>query len=165
MLDYSDIKPKRVIVLDNEPYEVLSSQTKKKNRQKPSNQTKLKNLLTQSVIEKTFHQSDRVEEADIDTKEVVYLYNNKGSWWFADSDNLGDRFERSFEGTFSRTLDGLGRKAEKVLLKVKDISPMIKWFDVLPHPSFWNTFYKGKEDEYVNLLISLKNQVIPDQIP
>ncbi len=95
MINYSDIKPKRVIVLDNEPYEVLSSQTKKKNRQKPSNQTKLKNLLTQSVIEKTFHQSDRVEEADIDTKEVVYLYNNKGSWWFADSDNLGERFELS----------------------------------------------------------------------
>jgi len=93
MLNYSDIKPKRFIVIDEEPYEVLSSQTKKKNRQKPANQTKLKNLLTGSVIEKAFHQSDKVEEADIETKQVIYLYNNKSNWWFCERDNKKERFE------------------------------------------------------------------------
>lgn len=92
MLDYNNIKPKKFIVLDNEPYEVISSDIKKKNRQKPANQTKLKNLISGSVVEKAFHQSDKVEEADIDTKDIKYLYSNRGEWWFCDIDNPKNRF-------------------------------------------------------------------------
>ena len=92
MLDYNDIKPKKFIIINGEPYEVLTSVTKKKNRQKPSNQTKLKNLVTGSVVEKTFHQSDRVEEAEIDSCNIKYLYNNKGQWWFCAENDPSNRF-------------------------------------------------------------------------
>ena len=142
MLNYNDIKPKRFIVLSGEPYEVLSSQTKKKNRQKPANQTKLKNLLTGSVIEKAFHQSDKVEEADIETKTVVYLYNNKGSWWFCEKDNPKERFELGGgvlgdAGVYLKenaTVDALTFKGEiigikipvKVDLEVKDAPPAVR---------------------------------------
>ena len=142
MLNYNDIKPKRFIVLRDEPYEVLSSQTKKKNRQKPANQTKLKNLLTGSVIEKAFHQSDKVEEADIETKRVIYLYNNKGSWWFCEKDNHKERFElgggvlgdASIYLKENATVDALTFKGEiigikipvKVDLEVKDAPPAVR---------------------------------------
>lgn len=92
MIDYIDIKPKKLIILDGEPYEVLASQTKKKNRQKPSNQTKLKNLMTGAVVEKAFHQSDKVEEAEVDSRNIKYLYNNKGEWWFCAENDPSDRF-------------------------------------------------------------------------
>lgn len=92
MIDYINIKPKKVIILEGEPYVVLTSQTKKKNRQKPSNQTKLKNLISGATIEKAFHQSDKVEEADIGEREIKYLYNNRGEWWFCAADNPKDRF-------------------------------------------------------------------------
>jgi len=95
MLDYISIKPKKVIVLEGEPYEVLTSHTMKKNRQKPSNQTKLRNLKTGSVIERAFHQSDKVLEADTETKDIKYLYQNKGEWWFCDPTNPKDRFAMS----------------------------------------------------------------------
>lgn len=97
MLAYNEITPKKYIVYENEPYEVLASHTMKKNRQKPSNQTKLRNLRTGSVVEKAFHQSDKVDEADIDSKNIKYLYNNKGEWWFCAENDPSDRFSLSEE--------------------------------------------------------------------
>lgn len=95
MIDYNEIKPKRLIVLDGDPYEVLSSDIKKKNRQKPANQTKLKNLRNGSVVEKAFHQSDKVQEADMSSQNIKYLYSNKDERWFCAADNPKDRFTLS----------------------------------------------------------------------
>lgn len=95
MLTYNEILPRKYIVLENEPYEVLTSSTAKKNRQKPVNQTKLKNLINGRVIEKAFHQSDKLEEADINKRTIKYLYNNRGEFWFSDPQNPKDRFQIS----------------------------------------------------------------------
>ncbi|PIT90920.1 elongation factor P [Candidatus Kaiserbacteria bacterium CG10_big_fil_rev_8_21_14_0_10_49_17] len=92
MLNYNEIQSKKTIILDGEPYIVLSAQTVKKQRQKPTNQTKLKNLVTGSVVERTFHQSDKVDEADIEKREVKYLYSNKGESWFCNPNKPSDRF-------------------------------------------------------------------------
>jgi len=91
MLSYSEIVPKKYIVIAGEPYEILESQVTKKQRQKPVNQTKLRNLITNNVTERAFHQSDKVEEADIETMSVRYLYNRKGTWWFDNPNNQKER--------------------------------------------------------------------------
>ncbi len=93
MLNYNEITPKKYIVFEGEPYEVISSSTAKKNRQKPVNQTKLRNLITGRVVEQAFHQSDKVEEADIQKRSVKYLYHNKGEYWFCDPNDPSDRFQ------------------------------------------------------------------------
>lgn len=92
MIDYINIKPKKIILLDDEPHLVLTSHVKKKNRQKPSNQTKLKNLISGATIEKAFHQSDKVQEADMGERDIKYLYSNKGERWFSAADDPKDRF-------------------------------------------------------------------------
>ncbi len=97
MLSYNEILPRKYIALENEPYEVMSSNTAKKNRQKPVNQTKLKNLINGRVVEQAFHQSDKVQEADISKKTIKYLYENKGELWFSDPQNPKDRFQLSKE--------------------------------------------------------------------
>lgn len=97
MLSYNEILPRKYIVLENEPYEVLASSTAKKNRQKPVNQAKLKNLLNGRIIEQAFHQSDKVKEADIGKRTIKYLYNNQNRFWFCDPQNPKDRFELSKE--------------------------------------------------------------------
>lgn len=84
MLDYNEITKNKFIVLDGAPYEVLSSNILRKQQRKPVNQVKIKNLTTGKVVEKAFHQSDHVPEADIETKTIVYIYNNKGEFWFRD---------------------------------------------------------------------------------
>ena len=91
-VEYNEILPKKTVIMDGDPYVVLTSNISKKDRQKASNAVKMKNLKTGGVVDRTFHQSDVLEEADIEKQDVKYLYNNRGEFWFCAPDNPADRF-------------------------------------------------------------------------
>lgn len=92
MLEYNEVKERKFIKLDGEPYEVLSSHVFRKQQRKPVNATKLRNIITGSVVEHSFAVSDKVEEAEIDSREIKYLYNNRGEYWFAEANDPSKRF-------------------------------------------------------------------------
>ncbi len=92
MLNYSEVKPRVYIDLDGEPYEVIDSLIAKKNRNKPHNQTRIKSLRTGKSIERTFHASEKVAEAEIENKNIKYLYTNRGETWFCAENDPKDRF-------------------------------------------------------------------------
>lgn len=92
MLEYNEIVERKYIILDGQPYEVLSSHVFRKQQRKPVNATKLKNMITGKVTEYSFHQSEKVEEAEIDKKDVKYLYNNRGEFWFSEPSDPSKRF-------------------------------------------------------------------------
>lgn len=96
-LQYNDLAPKRTVIMDTDPYVVLSSSISKKDRQKASNNVKMKNLRTGNVVDRTFHQSETLEEAEIEKKEIKYLYNNRGDYFFCEPNNPADRFNLSEE--------------------------------------------------------------------
>lgn len=106
MLRYNEIKERKYIVLDDEPYEVISSQVSRKQANKPVNKTKLKSLITGRVVEHTFHVSDTVSEADVARKDIVYIYSKKGEHWFHSEGDKSDRFQLE-EGVVGNTLDYL----------------------------------------------------------
>jgi len=93
LLEYNEVTEKKFIVHDGQPYEVLSSHVFRKQQRKPVNATKLKNLMTGKVTEYSFHVSEKVAEADIEQREVKFLYTNRGEWWFTDPENPADRFK------------------------------------------------------------------------
>lgn len=93
MLEYNEITLRKYIVFENEPYEVIDSHVFRKQQRKPVNATKLRNLLTGRIVEYSFHVSDKVEEADISKREIKYLYNNRGEFWFADPKDPSKRFQ------------------------------------------------------------------------
>jgi len=97
MLEYSEIKEGKYIVFEGEPYEVIGSHVFRKQQRKPVNASKLRSLLTGRIVEHSFHASDKVEEADIDRKEVKYLYTNKDEYWFAEANDASKRFKLSEE--------------------------------------------------------------------
>ncbi len=97
MLEYSEILPKKIILLDGQPYEVLDAHVFRKQMRKPVNQTKLRNILTGKVTEQAFHQAEKAEEADLSTKNVKFLYANRGEWWFCEEKNPAERFTLSSE--------------------------------------------------------------------
>ena len=101
-LEYDEIKERKYIVMDNEPWEVLTSHVFRKQQRKPVNAVKLKNLISGKVTEKSFHVSEKVEEAEIDSKEAKYLYNNKGEFWFCEPTNPSNRFSLPEETIGSR---------------------------------------------------------------
>ena len=93
MLDYSEVTVHKYIIYEKEPWEVLDSHVFRKQQRKPVNAVKLKNLITGRITEISFHVSDKVEEAEIDKKEVKYLYTNKGEYWFSDANDASKRFQ------------------------------------------------------------------------
>lgn len=93
MLEYSEIVERAYIIFNNEPYEVLSSHVFRKQMRKPVNATKLRNMITGKIVEQSFHQAEKVEEADITTKEAKFLYKNKGEFWFCDPKDPAKRFK------------------------------------------------------------------------
>lgn len=92
MLDYNEIKPRKYIVVDGEPYEVMENHVARKSQGKPSNQTKIKSLISGKTVEKTFHVSDSVHEADIENKNIKYLYQKGQEIWFCAENDPKDRF-------------------------------------------------------------------------
>jgi len=92
MLDYNEILPKKYIVLDGEPYEVLAAHVFRKQQRKPVNQTKLRGLKNGRVIEHTFHQSENVVEAELEKQSIKYLYRKGNDFWFNVADDPSNRF-------------------------------------------------------------------------
>jgi elongation factor P len=92
MLNYNEIKERKYIILNNEPYEVVSAQVSRKQANKPVNKTKLKSLVSGRVIEHTFHVSDKANEADMSKKDIVYIYSRGDEHWFHTEGDKSDRF-------------------------------------------------------------------------
>lgn len=97
MLEYNEVVERKYIIMDGAPYEVLSSHVFRKQQRKPVNATKLKNMISGKVTEYSFHQSEKVQEAEIDTREVKYLYTNKNEFWFCLPTDPSKRFGLSEE--------------------------------------------------------------------
>lgn len=94
-VEYNQVLPKKTVVMDGDPYLVLSSNIAKKDRQKASNNVRMKNLRNGNVIERTLHQSDVLQDADIAKRDVKFLYENRGEFWFCEPNNPGARFNLS----------------------------------------------------------------------
>jgi elongation factor P len=96
-LNYDEIKPRKYIVYNDEPYEILESHVARTQQRKPQNQVKMRNLLSGKVVPGTFHAAETADEADISKREAKFLFTNKGEYWFCDPSNPADRFQLSEE--------------------------------------------------------------------
>lgn len=95
ILSYNEILTKKVIIYDDEPFVVLSHHVFRKQQRKPVNVTKLKSLISGRVVENTFHVNETAEEADLEKRSIVYIYKNKGEYWFHEIGKPGERFALS----------------------------------------------------------------------
>jgi elongation factor P len=92
-LQYNEIREKKIIIYDDEPCEVIDSHVARTQQRKPQNQVKLKSLISGKTIAATFHVSDSADEADIEKKEIKFLYHNRDEYWFCDPADLKNRFK------------------------------------------------------------------------
>jgi len=99
MFEYNEITIGKIIIFDNEPWEVIASHVFRKQQRKPVNATRLRNLITGRVTEYSFHQSEKAEEADIETKDIKFIYGPKslpagrqGEYWFHEDGDPSKRF-------------------------------------------------------------------------
>ncbi len=92
-LQYNEIREKKIIIYNDEPCEVVESHVARTQQRKPQNQVKLRSLISGKVFPATFHVSESAEEADISKKEITFLYENRGEYWFCDPEDKSDRFK------------------------------------------------------------------------
>lgn len=95
ILSYSEIKPGKVIIFNDEPWLVLSYHVFRKQMRKPVNNTKIKNLKNGRVIDQTFHAKETIEEADLEKKNVVFIFQKGDEFWFHTAGDKSDRFPLS----------------------------------------------------------------------
>jgi elongation factor P len=92
-LEYSEIRGGKIILHDDEPCEVVDSHVARTQQRKPQNQVKLRSLISGKVFPATYHVSDKADEADIEKRDVKFLFQNKGEFWFCSPTNPADRFK------------------------------------------------------------------------
>jgi len=76
MLSMNDMRSGATITENGDPWIVMESDFMKKAQRRPVMRTKMRNLRTGQVINKTFKQGDSIEEADIDRTKAQVLYAN-----------------------------------------------------------------------------------------
>ena len=118
-LEYSEIRGGKIILHDDEPCEVIDSHVARTQQRKPQNQVKLRSLISGKVFPATYHVSDKADEADIEKRDVKFLYQNKGEFWFSSPVNPADRFK------LDENL--LGNSAK--FLKANEIVSALIWTD------------------------------------
>ncbi len=100
MYSPSDFRRGLRILVDDEPYYVISYQHFKMGRGKANIRTKLKHIKTGGIVEKVFSSNDSFKPPDMEQKKMQYLYEDPDGFNFMDTktfeqisiptDNLGD---------------------------------------------------------------------------
>jgi elongation factor P len=84
MYETSDIRKGLKVLMDNQPYTVVEFQFVKPGKGTAFTRTKFKNLLTGGVIEKNIRSGEKLEPANVEEKEMQYLYKDGDDFVFMD---------------------------------------------------------------------------------
>lgn len=88
MLKMGDVRKGRVVVLDGQPFTVISAEFLRKQQRRPVVRSLLKHLSTGQTREHTFMQSDKIEEAEVERRSYQFLYRNGELYAFMDKDSF-----------------------------------------------------------------------------
>jgi elongation factor P len=86
-VDTSQFRNGLKIELDGEPFVITYFQHVKPGKGGAFVRTKVKNLLSGRVLDKTFRSSEKVQEADVEDKQMQYLYRDGENLVFMDNDS------------------------------------------------------------------------------
>jgi elongation factor P len=86
MVSTNDLKNGMVLNLDGQLWSVIWFQHHKPGKGNSVVRTKLKHVLSGKVVDRTFNSDTKVEDAQVDRREMQYLYNDGESYVFMDMD-------------------------------------------------------------------------------
>ena len=88
MISTNDFKTGVTIELDGDAYQVVDFQHVKPGKGAAFVRSKLKNVRTGGVIEKTFSAGERIPKAHLERKEMQFLYHDGEAYIFMDVNNF-----------------------------------------------------------------------------
>ncbi|MFW6067452.1 MAG: elongation factor P [Myxococcota bacterium] len=109
MYDTSDIRKGLKVRIDGQPYVVVDHQFVKPGKGQAFTRTRLKNMITGSILERTFKSGEKLEKADLEERQMQYLYPEGDRRVFMDTqtydqislgdDQLGENVHYLLDGT------------------------------------------------------------------
>lgn len=84
MISTNDFRTGLTINIDGEVYQVIDFQHVKPGKGSAFVRSKIKNLRTGAVIERTFNAGEKIPRAHIERREVQYLYSDGDGFYFMD---------------------------------------------------------------------------------
>lgn len=88
MISTSNFRNGLKIELKGEPFIIIEFQHVKPGKGGAFVRTKLKNLKTGAVLEKTFRASEKVEQPNLEEKNMQYLYHSEDQYHFMDTNSF-----------------------------------------------------------------------------
>ncbi|EKD56848.1 MAG: hypothetical protein ACD_58C00071G0007 [uncultured bacterium] len=141
MLYLTDLRNGTVFGMDSKPYLVVFSEHSKQGRGGAIMRTKIKDLITGAMLDRTFKGSDSFDEVEIERKKSQFLYSEGDDCYFMDNttfdqfslsrDVVGDKINYLKEG-MDATIILFENKpisvdiATKVVLEIKYTEPGFK---------------------------------------
>ncbi|MBN1593047.1 MAG: elongation factor P [Candidatus Coatesbacteria bacterium] len=86
MISSNDIRPGTRIELDGSPYSVVEFQHVKPGKGGAFVRTKLKNLFSGAVLDRTFRAGEKLVEADVFERRMQFLYREQDIFYFMDTE-------------------------------------------------------------------------------
>jgi len=100
MISAGDFRNGMTFEFEGQVFQVIEFQHVKPGKGAAFVRTKIRNVITGGVVERTFNPTEKVEKAHIERKDMEYLYEDGGLFYFMDletydqtpltSDQLGD---------------------------------------------------------------------------
>ena len=128
MINVSDLKPGVTFQLDGNLYVVLDYSHNKTARAAANIKVKMKNLRTGSTTELTFGGNDKVKRAQIDKKEMQYLYKEGKDYVMMDNETY-----EQIQLTEDQVGDGIKYLKENMIVQVLKHDTRIIGVDIPAH--------------------------------
>jgi elongation factor P len=87
MYDTSDIRKGLKVLMDGNPYTVIEFQFVKPGKGAAFTRTKFKNLLTGAVVERNIRSGEKLEPANVETRDMQFLYKEGNDLVLMDQTN------------------------------------------------------------------------------
>ena len=84
MISSNDLRPGTKIEVDGSPYSVVDFQHVKPGKGHAFVRTKLKNIFTGAVLDRTFRAGEKLVEAEVFERKMQFLYKEQGVYYFMD---------------------------------------------------------------------------------
>lgn len=85
MLETSDIRKGVKVQFDGVPFEVVYFQFVKPGKGQAFTRTKMRNMMTGAILERTFKSGEKLEKADLEERTMQYLYPEENFYVFMDT--------------------------------------------------------------------------------
>ena len=111
MISAGDFRNGITIEYENSIYQIIEFQHVKPGKGAAFVRTKLKNIISGGVVEKTFRPTEKCPQARIDRKDMQYLYEDGDLYYFMDTESY----------------DQVGLNADKVGLNADKVGDSLKF--------------------------------------